>query len=97
MGVLTPTGAVRAWWSVLMVVVSAVGIAAGGVAYTNRVQRQADERQQEARRVADQRWCDLLATLDQPSPAPTTERGQELQRQVRQLRVDLGCVPGRRP
>lgn len=63
-----------------MVLLAAVLLAGAGIAYTGYVQRQ-----------SDQRWCDLLATLDQPGRPPTTERGQEIQREIHDLRTELGC------
>lgn len=39
-GILTPTGALRAWWAVMMVVVMAVLITAAGWLYTLHVQGQ---------------------------------------------------------
>ncbi|MEU9839749.1 hypothetical protein AB0C69_11065 [Actinomadura sp. NPDC048032] len=78
--VLTRTGAFRAWWSVAIVTVSALLVAGACVFYTNQQQRQ-----------SDRRWCELLTTLDQPTPAPTTARGREIQRQIHRLRLDLGC------
>ncbi|TYK45142.1 hypothetical protein [Actinomadura decatromicini] len=81
MSVLTQTGAFRAWWSLVIVLVVAVFIAGSSVFYTNREQRQ-----------SDQRWCALLASLDQPQAPATTERGRVIQAQIHELRVDLGCV-----
>jgi cell division protein FtsL len=90
-GMLTSTGAIRARWAVLMVLVAAVLVGAGNVAYTSYVQRQTDVRQEHARREADQRWCALMAKLDQPEQPATTERGRAIQQQIHQLRRDLGC------
>ena len=42
-------------------------------------------------RKSDQRWCALLASLDQPQVPATTERGRQVQQQIHQLRHDLGC------
>lgn len=78
--VLTTTGAFRAWWSLVIVLVVAVLIAGAGVFYTNHVQRQ-----------SDRRWCDLLESLDQPNSPPTTARGAEIQRQIHELRRELRC------
>lgn len=89
--VLTPTGALRARWAVLMVLVTAVLLVAGNVTYTSYVQRQADVRQQQARRDSDRRWCALMTKLDQPDQPATTERGRAIQQQIHQLRRDLGC------
>lgn len=77
--VLTESGAFRAWWSVAMIVLTVLLVAGAGVAYTNHVQRE-----------SDQRWCELLASLDQPGQT-TTPRGREIQRQIHELRRDMGC------
>jgi hypothetical protein len=78
--VLTATGAFRAWWSIAMVLAVAVLIAIGGVLYTNHAQRR-----------SDQRWCDLLSSLDQPQAPPTTDRGARIQQQIHELRQELRC------
>ena len=50
-----------------------------------------------AQRVSNQRWCDLLVSLDQPVPAPgagsvpLTQRAKVINGQIHQLRVELGC------
>lgn len=41
---------------------------------------------------SDRRWCDLLHTLNAPGqPAPESERGKQIQRQLRQLERDFHC------
>lgn len=83
MSLLTSTGALRAWWAVLMVLIAAIAVAGIGIVYTNRVQHE-----------SDQRWCALLATIDQPQPGappPNTERGRQIQQQIHALRRELGC------
>lgn len=89
--VLTRTGAFRAWWSLVIVTVSALMVAGACVLYTGHVQRQSDLRQDHERREDDRRWCALLAKLDQPGQPATTERGRAIQRDIHQLRLDLGC------
>lgn len=39
----------------------------------------------------DQRWCGLFAALDPAAEPPTTDRGAEVQRLIRQLRADFDC------
>lgn len=78
--VLTQTGAIRARWAVLMVLATAVVIAGASIIYTNHAQRESDHR-----------WCALLASLDQPDVPATTERGRQVQKQIHDLRRDLGC------
>lgn len=90
-GVFTPTGALRARWAVLMVLVSAVLITFANVAYTRYVQSTTDRHQSELREQSDRRWCPLLGSLDQPDVPATTARGRAVQEQIHQLRVDTGC------
>lgn len=79
-GIFTPTGALRAKWAILMVLVAAVLAAGSSWIYTAHQQRE-----------SDQRWCALLATLDTPGAPAETERGRQIQRQVHELRRSLGC------
>jgi hypothetical protein len=78
--VLTASGALRVGWSLVMVVVTAVCVAGACIVYTNHVQQR-----------SDQRWCDLLASLDQPGQPPTTERGRQIQEQLHELRSEMRC------
>jgi hypothetical protein len=85
MSVFTPSGAVRAWASILMVIVGfglALGLTIGYVA--------------RARREDDRRWCALLSTLVTPQPTtppqtPQEARGRKVTEQIRKLYHDLGC------
>lgn len=79
----TPTGALRARYSILVVLITAIVISVAGVFYTNYVQRQ-----------SDQRWCALLATIDAPEAPPTTERGRRVQAQIHGLVRDFNCKEG---
>jgi len=80
--VFTATGAVRAWATVLMVILGfslALGLT---IAYTAQSVRR-----------SDQQWCDLLRGIDQPLPSnsPTTDRQRQFADTVHRLRVDKGC------
>ncbi|MFC9973530.1 hypothetical protein ACFVH6_21815 [Spirillospora sp. NPDC127200] len=90
--ILTPTGAIRATWAVLMVLVSALLVAGACIVYTGHVARETERRQEQERQEADRRWCSLLTRLDQPQTPATTERGAAIQRDIHQLRGDLGCA-----
>jgi hypothetical protein len=87
MHVFTPTGAVRAWASILMVIVGfglALGLTIGYVAQT--------------RREDDRRWCDLLGTFLTPQPTtppqtPQEARGRLVTEKIRQLYHEFGCPP----
>lgn len=88
MSVFTPTGAIRARWSLLMVLVTAVLVGVGNVGYTNHVQQQANQRQAEqkareerAKKVAQQQTlrivCAWMEPQVAPDPPPTTPRGRQ--------------------
>ena len=85
---LTTTGALRALWAVLMVLVAAVLVGVGNVAYTNYVQRQGEQRQSEqkaseerAREASRQQTlrivCAWLEPQIVPDPPPVTPRGRK--------------------
>lgn len=80
MPILTQTGALRAWWALLMILVAAVLAAGACVLYTQHVQQE-----------SNRKWCALLTSLDQPEVPPTTERGRQVQQQIHDLRLGLGC------
>lgn len=82
--ILTPTGAVRAGWTGVMVIV-AVFIAVGlSIGFTLR-QREDDNRT----------WCELLPILDTPVPTPSpgasqgplAVREQQIARAIHDVRV----------
>jgi hypothetical protein len=80
--IFTPTGAIRAWASVLMVIVS-FGLALGlTIAYVARVHR--DD---------DRRWCALLSNLDDAyrQNPPTSPTGRQIAADMHNLRVGFGC------
>jgi hypothetical protein len=70
------------WYSLLAIMVTAFVLAGTGFWYTNHVQRQ-----------GDQRWCDLLVTMDDAYSAgtPTTEIGRKIAALMRKLRADFDC------
>lgn len=80
MHLLTPTGALKARWAVLMVLLSAVLVTGSGIFYTYHVQRQ-----------ADRRWCALLRIQAADNPPPSTDRGRASQRESKRLLLQLGC------
>ncbi|TDD37907.1 hypothetical protein E1287_07570 [Actinomadura sp. KC06] len=63
----------------------------GSVAYTRYVAEQSAQQQAEERHRQDLLWCSLLGRLDQTDQPATTERGRAVQRDIHQLRQDLGC------
>lgn len=79
---LTPTGAMRAWWALVVTIVSLCSAVGLSIGYTARsVQR------------SDRQWCELLRSLDQPLPSatPVTDRQRGIARQIHQIRVGKGC------
>ena len=78
-------------YAALMVVASVLVVSCAGVAYTQF----ALEQQQ---RESDQRWCDLLLTVDRPGRSiPSTGDSQrdaqnrEAQQKMHTLTMELGC------
>jgi hypothetical protein len=82
LNIFTQTGALRARWAVLVVLVVAIAISVVNVAYTGHLQRQ-----------SDQRWCPLLIIADRPNPARPAQTPDEIEarRVLHQLRLDLRC------
>lgn len=77
------------WIVLVSIVLSVMALAVAGVGYTSYV----DGRREAAEREADQRWCDLLVTLDDAygSGTPTTELGRRVAEAVHTLRTELQC------
>lgn len=79
---LTATGALRAQWALLTVLVATFAAVGLSIGYTARsVQR------------SDRQWCELLRSLDQPLPSatPVTDRQRTIARQIHQIRMGKGC------
>lgn len=86
--------AIRLSYAVVVSFFACLAIALASVVYTNHVQDQAERRAQAERAESDRRWCALLTELDgaySAPPGPTTETGQKVAVEVRQLRTDFGC------
>jgi hypothetical protein len=79
---LTPTGAMRAWWAVVVTIVSLGAAVTLSIGYTAQAVRR-----------SDQQWCELLRSIDVPLPSgsPATQRTRDFARQVHALRVKKGC------
>jgi hypothetical protein len=80
---LTKTGALRAWWSLLMVLVAAFLVAGACVLYTQRVQQE-----------SNRKWCDVMVTLDTQTTPATTPQAVDFRRKIHKLRLSLGCGGG---
>jgi hypothetical protein len=87
--ILTPTGAIRAWASVLMLI-AGFGLALGlTVGYVKHVDHMAEQRNLERSREI----CGLITVIDdayQQTP-PTTPVGQHLADEIHRYRQRLGC------
>lgn len=96
---MTPTHiVVRPIQALIVIGLVLVVIAVSGIAYTNRVQRQSDERDQLRQQQADQRWCALLnLAAGAPTARPPGITDEEWQRrlagavELEKLRKSLGC------
>jgi hypothetical protein len=77
---ITPTGALRARWSVLMVLVTAVLISGASILYTGYQQRE-----------NNRKWCDVMTTLDRQNTPATTPQSVDFRRKIHKLTIGLGC------
>jgi hypothetical protein len=70
------------WYSIAAIFVSMLVMGILGFAYTNHVQR-----------TNDQKWCGLIAYLDDGYRAapPTTNAGKEFARRISVMRENLHC------
>lgn len=77
------------WYLLVALAGSMLLLSLAGVWYTNWSIGQQDK----AERANDQRWCQLLTTLDDAYQAapPQTETGRRLAADIHRLRADLGC------
>lgn len=79
---------IRLWYAILSLVVACVVIAGVSVQYANYVDRK-----------SNQRWCDLLSTLDDAykSSPPQSPAGEKVAADIARLRKDFGCGTQRNP
>lgn len=64
-------------WLFVVLIAGIGGLAAGGVLYTNAVQREAREETVRVEREAQADLCELMRVFDDPTaPPPTTDRGR---------------------
>ena len=87
--VLTPTGAMRAWATLLAVIVG-FGLALGlTIGYVKRVDREAEARNVQRTREI----CGLILVLDEAYQAtpPTTPLGRNVATEIHAYRQRLGC------
>jgi len=84
---------VRFWYAIVLAYVAMVGIAAAGVAYTNYVQKQAEQRAELVRIESDRRWCALLVDIgnSQRAVPPKTPSGLRFAAEIDRLRREFGC------
>lgn len=69
-------------YALVAVVVSIIGVGFGVILYAKHVDSE-----------SNQRWCGVVSTLDDAysQTKPTTLLGQNLARELRELRTDFGC------
>lgn len=77
------------WYKVAMIVVATVLLLIFNVGYTTWV----DSKRAQTERESDQRWCQLLTTLDGAYNAtpPATELGRKVAAAIHDLRTKLDC------
>jgi hypothetical protein len=90
-GFMTSTGALRARWSVLMVMVTAIVISVINTGYTRVAQQE-----------SNQKWCALLILIDVPVPKPppgtppdVVARQKAAASELHRIRVEFGCKRGK--
>lgn len=85
-------------WAIFAIVMSTLAVSIFSVVYANQVQRTAESRAQEQRRLADHRWCAMFALIDIPVSPQIDDpeqraRSQRLVSKIHQLRIEHGCIP----
>lgn len=77
------------WYTAAIVIAMLVALGVFNFLYING----AVARQDRVERENDQRWCQLLTTLDDAYRAapPQSETGRRLAADIHQLRQELGC------
>ena len=88
--VLTPTGAIRAWPTAIMLILG-VGLALGlTIAYVDKVDRAAERRNVERSRD----WCRIIVMLDdrnQTLPPAQDQQTADFRAALHDLRISKGC------
>lgn len=82
---------VRWAYVVLVLLLTATALVVVSITYTRHVQHETEQSFRRAQQVNNRRWCALLSSLDQPNVPATTERGRQVQKQIHELRLGLGC------
>jgi hypothetical protein len=79
------------WYRWVAVIASSLGFSLAAIG----VSKVAIDREQQAREIADKRWCTIIVTLDDAyeETPPQTPAGQNVARAIKGLRGDLGCSP----
>lgn len=83
MSLVTAAGALRARWSVLMVIVAAVFVSGASIVYTGYLQQE-----------NNRKWCDVMTTLDKQNTPATTPQAVDFRRKIHKLTIGLGCGGG---
>jgi hypothetical protein len=88
--VLTPTGAMRAW-ATLLVVIAGFGLALGlTIGYVKKVDREAEVRNVERSRD----WCRIIVLIDdrnQTLPPAADKDTADFRQALHDLRISKGC------
>jgi hypothetical protein len=78
-----------------MSLLSPLAVSVFGVWYTSASQKRTEQKFIQIQVTGDHRWCALLRGIDQPPTYPATvplsARQKEIQRNLHELRVGLGC------
>lgn len=85
------------WWSWAATAAVAILSSILSVGLVLAVQHRSAERDRAAQVESDRRWCALLTELDiayQGPPAPKTEFGRKVAKEIHRLRTEFGCTAG---
>lgn len=80
MSATTPAPALRARWSVLTVLITAVLVSGASLLYSGWQQRE-----------NNRKWCDVMTTLDRQNTPATTPQSVDFRRKIHKLTIGLGC------
>lgn len=83
----------RARYTLVMVVLSLLGVVLAGITYTEVRLRQAEYAIESEERARDRQWCELLRFLTEP-PAPGVkldDRQKQVLKLMNDLKSDRGC------
>ena len=87
---MTPTGAIRAVWTLVLIAVVFAVLLALSIGYTNHVQHQSDQQNRMALQKSEQVWCGILLLILHTPTVPNPVQ-LEFRTQMAILARSYGC------